>query len=212
MFRAIAKRANCAVLLIHHSNKPPGASSEGRAGDMNSARGASSLLGVARVAVTLEGMSAQEAKRYGLQERERGLYVRMDDAKANLALKSHEPRWFRKVSIPVPTRDTATTLKFENVGALEVANLNKPSEENLEEKFIQDVADALDGKSMTVQALATRLREGSPFYSDESDVGLRRRIMKVFERPQTVNRMSIQYRLREDRERGKHFIEVRDGE
>ena len=212
MFRAIAKRANCAVLLIHHSNKPPGASSEGRAGDMNSARGASSLLGVARVAVTLEGMSAQEAKRYGLQERERGLYVRMDDAKANLALKSHEPRWFRKVSIPVPTRDTATTLKFENVGALEVANLNQPSEENLEEKFVQDVADALDGKSITVQALATRLREESPLYSDESDKGIRNRIMEIFVKPQKVSKWIIHYQLREDRSWGKHFVEVKEAD
>ncbi|MBF0425116.1 MAG: hypothetical protein HQL66_04780 [Magnetococcales bacterium] len=34
------------------------------------------------MAVTLEDMSIQEAKQYGIQDQERGHYVRMDDAKA----------------------------------------------------------------------------------------------------------------------------------
>ena len=57
MFRDVARAGNCSVLLVHHTAKPPQGMSDGHAGNMNTARGASALVGVARVVQTLFGMS-----------------------------------------------------------------------------------------------------------------------------------------------------------
>jgi len=61
LFREIARKGDCAVLLVHHTAKPPQGSSDGHAGNMNTARGASALVGVARVVQTLFAMSARDA-------------------------------------------------------------------------------------------------------------------------------------------------------
>lgn len=209
MFRTIAKKANCSVLLIHHSNKPPGGSSEGRAGDMNSARGASSLMGVARVVVTLEGMSVQEAKKYDIPDEDRGLYVRMDDAKANLALKDYKPRWFKKSSIPVATRETAETMQFETVGSLEAVDL-QGQEQDLDRLFVQDVAEAIIDEFTTVQKIAACLKNNFPLYAEDSDSGLRKKIVRLFSEPQEIDGKVLQYRLFEDRKTGKHVIEAKE--
>ncbi len=207
MFRAIAKKTNCAVLLVHHTRKAPQESSEGHAGNMDSARGASALMGVARVALTLYGMSPKDGKQYGLPDEQRHLHVRLDDAKANMALMAREPRWFKRTSVRLPNRNTAETLQCDEVGVLEPVTLSA-SQVNSEEIFIRDVADALDGESMTVQALANKLRSEYPMHSEESDVGLRRRIIHVFQTPQSINGMVLQYRLLDDRKRGKHVVDV----
>jgi hypothetical protein len=207
MFRTIAKKTDCAVLLVHHTRKAPQDSSDGHAGNMDSARGASSLMGVARVAVTLYGMSPKDGKQYGLSDTERHLHVRLDDAKANMALMSRKPRWFRRVSIRLPNSKTSETLQCDEVGVLEPVTL---AEGDTDEVFIKDAADALNGESMTVQALADKMRTEYPLYSDESDKGLRNRIMETFEQEITVGEWTIQYLLREDRSWGKHFVEIKE--
>ncbi|MBN8959192.1 MAG: AAA family ATPase [Rhizobiales bacterium] len=63
LFREVARRGDCAVLLIHHTSKPAAASSDAYAGNQNAARGASSLTGVARVVQTLFAMSERDADR-----------------------------------------------------------------------------------------------------------------------------------------------------
>lgn len=118
MFRDIARRANCAVLLVHHTAKPPQGSSEGHAGNMNTARGASALIGVSRVIETLFGMSKKDAERHGIRENLRHLYVRLDDAKANLSLASPEAKWFKRVGVVIANTD--------EVGVLEPATMADP--------------------------------------------------------------------------------------
>ena len=82
LFREVARRGDCAVLLIHHTSKPAAASSDAFAGNQNAARGASSLTGVARVVQTLFAMSERDADKLGVVNHERRLWVRLDDAKA----------------------------------------------------------------------------------------------------------------------------------
>jgi hypothetical protein len=89
----IAEQAGCAVLLVHHTRK--GAT----AGDMDSSRGASSLIGASRAGFTLTAMSAEEAKEFGISEQDRRRHVRLDDGKANLAPAADKARWFRLASI-----------------------------------------------------------------------------------------------------------------
>ena len=120
MFREVARSTNCAVLLVHHTAKPPQGSSDSHAGNMNTARGASALVGVARVVQTLFGMSQSDAEQYGVPREERHLHLRLDDAKANLGLISPDASWYRKASIVIPNGDEVGVLvphEFEKVDA-----------------------------------------------------------------------------------------------
>ena len=60
LWREIARRTNCAVLLVHHTRKY---ASTG-AGDMDAARGAGALVGVARVVSTVFTMTEPEAQAF----------------------------------------------------------------------------------------------------------------------------------------------------
>ncbi len=94
MFREFAVKHNMAVVILHHTRK--GASHA--AGDPDIARGASSIVGAVRIAVTLTSMSDDDAKALGLPtgHKARSNYVRMDDAKSNYA-PLREAQWFEKM-------------------------------------------------------------------------------------------------------------------
>lgn len=144
MFREIARRGKCAVLLVHHTSKPQKGSSEGYAGDMNTARGASSLGGVARVMNTFHSMSKKDGERYGIPENERHLYVRLDDAKANLSLISPDAQWFKRVSVEIQNG--------EEVGMLERVAL----EDTLTPAI---AADQADQHHTIIAALLAQIKE-----------------------------------------------------
>jgi len=88
-FARIAHEADASVLLVHHSRKGF------VAGEMDSARGASSMMSAARVAVTLQTMQPEEAVDMGVPEAERRFYVRVDNAKANLSPPSFDAEWLK---------------------------------------------------------------------------------------------------------------------
>jgi hypothetical protein len=115
MFREVARATNCAVLLVHHTAKPPQGMSDGHAGNMNTARGASALVAVARVVQTLFAMSEKDADRYDIRPEERHLYLRLDDAKANLGLVSPAAKWFRKVGVEIANGDDVGVLVPEDL-------------------------------------------------------------------------------------------------
>lgn len=110
MWREVARRGDCAVVVVHHTGKPPSASPDAWTGSLSASRGASSLGGVARIMRTLFAMSQSDADKFGLDADERRLWVRLDDAKANLSLASGSARWFKRVSIIIANG--------EEVGAL----------------------------------------------------------------------------------------------
>lgn len=115
MFREIARRGECAVMLVHHTAKPPQGTSDGHAGNLNTARGASALAGVARVVQTLFSMSPRDAGHYGITEDDRRLYVRLDDAKANLGLIGNGASWYRRVSVTIANGDDVGVLVPEQL-------------------------------------------------------------------------------------------------
>jgi hypothetical protein len=119
--RRIAVEANCAALLSTHTRKPPGASSDGFAGEMDAARGASSQLGVVRIAATIFGMSPKDEKAYRLPPgTTRRDFVRIDIAKNNLAPVLPEPMWFTRESVKINGRPDG-----ESVGVLRPVTLDK---------------------------------------------------------------------------------------
>ncbi|MCB8880103.1 AAA family ATPase [Acidisoma cellulosilytica] len=86
-WRRVARAADCAVLLVHHVRK-------GAVADIDSARGAKALTDSARVGMLMSSMSPEDAETFGIKEDQRGRYVRLDDAKANLAPKAGKAKWF----------------------------------------------------------------------------------------------------------------------
>jgi AAA domain len=112
LWREVARRCNVAVILVHHTKKY----AHDMAGDVDAARGASALIGVARIVSTLFSMSKTEAQVMSVKDDERHDYLRYDDAKANLNKKSPFAKWFKKVSI---TLDNARgDIPGDEVGAL----------------------------------------------------------------------------------------------
>jgi hypothetical protein len=97
LWRKIARETNCAVLLVHHTRK-----FNAEAGDMDSARGGGALVGVARNVSTLFAMTEQEAAVFNVTEGNRHLYLRFDDAKANLSLVTFAAKWFEKKTVKLP--------------------------------------------------------------------------------------------------------------
>jgi hypothetical protein len=100
--RRIAVEADCAAMLSTHTRKPPQASSDGFAGEMDAARGASAQLGVVRIGATIFSMSPKQAKEHRLAEGTTHLdYVRIDIAKNNLAPVLPEPIWFKREGVRI---------------------------------------------------------------------------------------------------------------
>jgi hypothetical protein len=131
LWREVARRGDCAVVIVHHTGKPPAASPDAWTGSLSASRGASSLGGVARIMRTLFAMSQSDADKFGLDAEERRLWVRLDDAKANLSLASGTARWFKRVSI--------TIANGEEVGALVPGDPKASAEE-------RDVDPVLDAR------------------------------------------------------------------
>src|SRR5690606_20408923 len=92
-FAQIADRTGCAIDLVHHTRKLNGADA-----DMEAARGGSSIAGAVRAARALNVMSPEIAKGFGIDDDERRSFVRIDDAKANLAPPS-AAKWFHLASV-----------------------------------------------------------------------------------------------------------------
>lgn len=89
----IAKRAGCAVVLVHHSKKL--GSDKVTA---ESSRGASALVSAARVTLVLNRMDKEEAKRFGITaDNERRRLFTVQDDKANRA-PAEDAQWFRLAS------------------------------------------------------------------------------------------------------------------
>lgn len=86
-WRRVARATGCAVLLVHHVRK-------GDATGIDAARGAKALTDSARVGLLMSTMSVDDAKAFKIAEDDRWQYVRLDDAKRNMA-PAAKAKWFR---------------------------------------------------------------------------------------------------------------------
>jgi hypothetical protein len=88
VWRRIARATNCAVLLVHHVRKGDAA------GHIDAARGAKATTDSGRIGLLMTTMTAAEAEQFHVQEDDRLAYIRLDDAKRNLAAAA-KAKWFR---------------------------------------------------------------------------------------------------------------------
>lgn len=108
----IASRSGAAVHVVHHTRKR--SAGHGGEGDADTARGASSLVSAARIAHTLCGMTEKQADTLGLKASDHRFWIRLDDAKANLAPPQDRETWFRKEGHEV-AGEKVGVLKWHNM-------------------------------------------------------------------------------------------------
>lgn len=89
-----------AIHVIHHNRKPVAGNSH-QAGDMSSARGASSMGGEAHMFFTLTDMGDADGEKLNVEEDDRSLYIRLDDAKGKMA-PPQSARWFQREGVMMP--------------------------------------------------------------------------------------------------------------
>ncbi|MCW9054881.1 MAG: AAA family ATPase [Candidatus Pacebacteria bacterium] len=94
----IADKANCAILLVHHSRKLNGEQISAEA-----ARGASSVLAAARSGCVINPMTENEAAKLGM-DTHRG-YFRVIDDKSNIAPPVDKSDWYRIVNVTLQNGD-----------------------------------------------------------------------------------------------------------
>jgi hypothetical protein len=193
----IAKVTGCAISLVHHTRKSKSGSTRG---DANEARGASALMSAARIAHTVYGMSEKEAKVFGVPAERAKWFVRLDDAKANLAPPMGEGRWFEKQSVFLTIDST------ESTGTLAPAELDFVVEDK-QEAFVQPILDCvMPDKPWTLYRLAEEIANFDEF-NGMSRKAIETKIAEAFDKPRV--RPGLIYRLEKiPGERGKPVLGI----
>jgi RecA-family ATPase len=108
VLKHVAKEANVAIELVHHTRKATGGSnSEDHAGNADAGRGASSLKDACRVIATLARISQKNAKDQSIDYEHEGRFlVRLDSGKGNYSGPPESAEWFKQVSVDVGNGDT----------------------------------------------------------------------------------------------------------
>jgi hypothetical protein len=99
----LSHELNIAVDVPAHTHKGKIA-----AGDQDARRGASAQANSDRIDYTLTVMSEDEAEQFGIEDRDRKTYVRLDNAKVNL-VRQMQASWFRLVSVNLDNADEVYT-------------------------------------------------------------------------------------------------------
>ncbi|MBY6346473.1 hypothetical protein E5C31_10920 [Providencia rettgeri] len=90
---AIAAETGCSIVFLHHANK--GAAMAGAGDQQQASRGSSVLVDNIRWQSYLSGMTQAEAEEWGVDEGQRGFFVRYGISKANYGAPFQEC-WFRR--------------------------------------------------------------------------------------------------------------------
>jgi hypothetical protein len=106
----VAIRANCVIILVHHTRKP-----SGQKVTAELSRGAVALPYAARTTLVLNRMDTEEAKRFGVKEEDRRRYLSIGDDKHNRA-PAEKADWFSFHSVDLG--NGTSLLPADNVGVL----------------------------------------------------------------------------------------------
>jgi RecA-family ATPase len=201
----ICRRTNSACSIIHHTRK--GADI---AGNMDSIRGASSLVSAARIADTLTVMSEKEAKRLGVNDKRRKHYVRIDGAKANLRPPAEDTKWFERIDVRLETGD--------HIGVLQPCEFDAVEEVDEMTRNITEflALEMSPGDRMSVNQAAELLvdKYGARLVDEKGKTPAVRTmagyIMKAYEVPVVVGRLQIRYVNEKIKgSNGCHFLSAR---
>jgi len=108
-WRRIARATNCAILLVHHVRK-------GDISSIDASRGAKATTDSGRVGLLMTPMSSEEAAQFNISDDDRLTFIRLDDAKRNMA-PAAKARWFQLKEIKLGNPDE-TYPSGDNVGSI----------------------------------------------------------------------------------------------
>lgn len=185
VMKRIARSANVCSLILHHTTKSGNTRQEDRVGNMDISRGASGIIYKSRIAFTLLNATQQDAEDYGMQDAERNIWVRLDDAKMNLALANSTPCWFRKEGVKIPNGDI--------VGVLKHQQLSKSTNQiriRVAELLLTNMA-ANNTASMPMTQAAAILKAGEPLWANKTDTQIRQRLEGMFTTPVEIQGQTI---------------------
>ena len=98
--RAVCDVTDCAASLVHHIRK-----GNGDDANVDSIRGAGSLLGAARAARVINRVSMEDAMKLGVSETEALGIFRVDDGKSNMAPPAAKAVFRRMVGVQLPNKE-----------------------------------------------------------------------------------------------------------
>jgi hypothetical protein len=183
VLRHIAKEADTAIFLPHHTSKP---GTNRIAGDVNASRGSSAIVTNARVNLMLSGMSSEEADVFGIGDDDVKNFSRLDHTKTNYAPRGGSPLWIKMHSQDVDG--------IGRTGEIETNSVGVPMRHNMEATMggaaiamaCSLEAEILDHHTSTctiVEAIAY-LRVSDPLiYSMMNDKTIKLRIDAYLRRP-----------------------------
>ena len=162
VLKHIAKEANVAIEIIHHTKKGGAKSdSEGHAGDVESGRGASSLKDACRIATTLARMAPKTAAKLGINYEDEGRFlVRLDHGKGNFSGPPEGAAWFKQVSVQLSNGDTVGVHEQFDISELVDEAKQRDVEHSREQinQYRQDICETLPVGSTELPIMLANLQ------------------------------------------------------
>lgn len=180
-----------AIHLVHHNRKPPAGNSH-QAGDINSARGASSMGGEAHFFFTLAEMSDADGEQMNIPESDRINFIRLDDAKRKMS-PAQGARWFERYGVRMPYG-----LMGEEVGVLIPRDLDE---------VINKVS--VSSSTEILQRIDEAWAQGSPF--SESPQAQARYVVPHMMKGMQLTRQAAKHLLQDWLDNGVVATGIRDG-
>lgn len=183
--RYIAKAANVAVLVMHHTSKSA-SRNEDRVGNADIGRGAAAIINSSRVAFTLCNASDKDAEEYGMQDAERRTWARFDDAKMNLTLADDNAIWFKRSGVKIPSGDVVGVLKHDQLSK---------DRQHIRTRIANIIIDTMLGggmASMTLPQAVAVVKEGEPLWANHKDGDIKRRLEGLFSTAVDIRGHNIQ--------------------
>jgi len=166
VLKYIAKEANVAIELVHHTRKAiTGKGSEEHAGSVDAGRGVSSLKDACRVVTTLARMSEATANKLLINFKDEGRFlVRLDSGKGNYSGPPESAKWFNQVSVNIGNGDEVGVHEvFDMDERREIADSEKRQQKNKEiaQYLLDIVCVAETGLSKQTAVIALLVKEGA---------------------------------------------------
>lgn len=172
LVRSLATKTQCAVVIVHHTRKPPQASSDSYAGDQFAGRGASSIPAAFRIGMTLFNASDKDVERYPqyMSAETKNEWVRLDDSKANWSQMSPFAQWFKRETVPLANGESASIMRPQPIGT---------GDDKSAQMLAEEIAGCLKpGQSAALGAICAALA-ARPTYASKSERTLRRSVREL---------------------------------
>ena len=151
----VAKETNAAVMITHHTAKPPLVSSASWSGSQYAGRGSSAIPGKARIVLTMFPASAEDVMEFGIPAMKKSEYVKLDGAKSSYS-KRPPAAFFHWETAVLNSGDDVGVLKFTVT-----EEMKRSSRECIAASLLAEMRRLGGGTLTFEQAIAVLKREGA---------------------------------------------------